>query len=385
MSLGNRALVLLITLAVLLFGVLAAMSSKRELFPEMSLPMVMVSAQYQGATPQVVEGQVTEPLEQALQGVEGVDTITSTSTTGSAQIMAEFDYGRDQDALVRETQVAVDQISGMLPDDVSTSVMALSMDMMPVMMLAASTESGDEQSMASSIENVLIPELESVPGVRSANLSGVPDQRVEITPDEDELADAGITTQDLADALESSGLLMAGGSIDEDGRSLSVTTGDQLTSLDDIEDVWVQPSQGADPSGAMPGAPPAPAPSPVQLSEVADVEMVTEDASSIARLDGNPSVALMVMATPDGNTVEISDGVQKVLDQQSDLLGDDISLSVVFDQAPFINDSITDMFEAGAYGLAASVIVILVFMLSIRSTLVVAVSIPVSVLTGLIR
>ncbi|PWV58185.1 efflux RND transporter permease subunit [Nocardiopsis sp. L17-MgMaSL7] len=384
MSLGNRALVLLITLAVLLFGVLAAMSSKRELFPEMSLPMVMVSAQYQGATPQVVEGQVTEPLEQALQGVEGVDTITSTSTTGSAQIMAEFDYDRDQDALVRETQVAVDQISGLLPDDASTSVMALSMDMMPVMMLAASSENGDEQSMAASIENVLIPELESVPGVRSANLSGVPDQRVEVTPDEDELSDAGISTQDLADALESSGLLMAGGSIDEDGRSLSVTTGDQLTSLDDIEDVWVQPSQGADPSAAMPGAPPAPAPSPVQISEVADVEMVTEDASSIARLDGNPSVALMVMATPDGNTVEISDGVQDVLDQQSDLLGDDIDLAVVFDQAPFINDSITDMFEAGAYGLAASVIVILVFMLSIRSTLVVAVSIPVSVLAAFV-
>ncbi len=384
MSLGNRALVLLITLAVLFFGVFAAMSAKRELFPEMSLPMVMVSAQYQGATPQVVEGQVTEPLEQALQGVEGIDSITSTSSTGSAQIMAEFDYGRDQDALVRESQVAVDQISGMLPEDVSTSVMAISLDMMPVMMLAASTENGDQQAMASSIENVLIPELESVPGVRSANLSGVPDQRVEVTPDEDELDDAGITTQDLSDALESSGLLTAGGSIVEDGRSLSVTTGDQLTTLEEIEDLWVQPSQGADPSAAAPGAPPAPAPSPVQVSEVADVEMVTEDSSSIARLDGNPSVALMIMATPDGNTVEVSDGVQDVLDQQSDLLGDDISLSVVFDQAPFINDSITDMFEAGGYGLVASVIVILVFMLSIRSTLVVAVSIPVSVLVAFI-
>ena len=146
----------------------------------------------------------------------------------------------------------------------------------------------------------------------------------------------------------------------------------------------MQPSQGVDQSAAVPGAPPAPAPSPVRLSEVADVEMVTEDASSIARLDGNPSVALMVMATPDGNTVEISDGVQDVLDEQSDLLGDDINLSVVFDQAPFINDSITDMFEAGGYGLAAAIIVILVFMLSIRSTLVVAVSIPVSVLVAFI-
>ena len=382
MSLGNRALVLLITLAVLLFGVLAALSAKRELFPEMSLPMVMVSAQYQGATPQVVEGQVTEPLEQALQGVEGIDTITSTSSTGSSQIMAEFDYGRDQDALVRETQVAVDQLSGMLPEDVDTSVMAMSMDMMPVMLLAASSENGDEQAMASTIENVLIPELESVAGVRSANLTGLPTERVEITPDEDELADAGVSIQNLSEALESSGLLMAGGTIDEDGRSLSVTTGDQHTSLEEIEDLWVRPSAGADPSAAMPGAPPAP--EPVQVGEIAEVDLVTEDTTSIARLDGDPSIALMVMATPDGNTVEISEGVQKVLDEQSDLLGDDVSLSVVFDQAPFINDSITDMFEAGGYGLAASVIVILVFMLSIRSTLVVAVSIPVSVLVAFI-
>ena len=384
-SLGNRALVLLITLAVLLFGTFAALSAKRELFPEMTLPMVMVSAQYQGATPQVVEGQATEPLEQALQGVEGIDTITSTSSTGSAQIMAEFDYGRDQDALVREVQVAVDQIAGMLPDDVDTSVMAMSMDMMPVMLLAAASENGDEQAMASTIENVLIPELESVPGVRSANLTGLPEERVEITPDEDELVDAGVSVQDLSNTLESSGLLMAGGSIDEDGRSLSVTTGDQHTSLEAIEDLWVQPSAGAaDASAAMPGAPPAPAPSAVRISEIADVELVTEDASSIARLDGKPSIALMVMATPDGNTVEVSDGVQKVLDEQADLLGDDVELAVVFDQAPFINDSITDMFEAGGYGLVASVIVILVFMLSIRSTLVVAVSIPVSVLAAFV-
>ncbi|WP_143847115.1 efflux RND transporter permease subunit, partial [Nocardiopsis sp. JB363] len=262
-SLGNRALVLLITLAVLAFGTFAALSAKRELFPEMTLPMVMVSAQYQGATPQVVEGQVTETVEQALQGVEGIDTITSTSSTGSAQIMAEFDYGRDQDALVREAQVAVDQVSGMLPEDVSTSVMAMSMDMMPVMLLAAASENGDQQAMASTIENVLIPELESVPGVRSADLTGLPEERVELTPDEDELVDAGVSVQDLSNTLESSGLLMAGGTIDEDGRSLSVTTGDQHTSIEAIEELWVQPSAGAgDESAAMPGAPPAPPPPP---------------------------------------------------------------------------------------------------------------------------
>ncbi len=387
MSLGNRALVLLITLAVLFFGAFAAASAKRELFPEMDLPMVMVSAGYNGATPQVVEGQVTEPLEQAVQGVEGVHTVNATSSTGSAQIMAEFDYGMDQDSVVRETQVAVDQIASMLPEDVDPQVMSMSMDMMPAVLMAISTPDGDEAAMASTVENVLIPELESVPGVRSADLTGVAEDRVEIDLDEDELEDAGITPQDVSDALGASGLLQAGGSIDEDGRTLSVTTGRQHTSLEQIEDVWVQPSQGADPSDQMPempGAPPAAPPEPVQISQVADVDLVPEDNGTIARLDGEPSVALMIMATPDGNTVEISDGVQDVLDEQADLLGDEVNTSIVFDQAPFINDSITDMLEAGGYALVASVVVILVFLLSMRSTLVVAVSIPVSILLAFI-
>ncbi|RKS10344.1 HAE1 family hydrophobic/amphiphilic exporter-1 [Nocardiopsis sp. Huas11] len=381
-SLGNRALVLLITLAILFFGVLAAMSAKRELFPEFSLPMVMVTASYEGATPTVVEGQVTEPLEQAVQGVEGVTAVNSTSSTGSAQIMAEFDYGQDQDALVRETQVAVDQAAGFLPDEVDANVMSMSTDMFPVVMLAASTESGDEQAMAATIENVLLPELESVPGVRAANLTGVPGEDVEVVLDEDEMEDAGVTSNDVTQALESSGLLMAGGSIDEDGRSLSVTTGEQLTSLEAVEDLWLQPQQGVDQSAAVPGAPPAAAPEPVQIGDVAEVELVSQDSGSIARLDGDPSIALMIMAMPDGNTVEISEGIEKVLDEQADVLGDDINVSVVFDQAPFINDSITDMFEAGGYGLVASVIVILVFLLSIRSTLVIAVSIPASLLVS---
>ncbi|WP_159945242.1 efflux RND transporter permease subunit [Nocardiopsis sp. FR6] len=386
-SLGNRALVLLITLAVVFFGVLAAVSAKRELFPEVSLPMVMVTGDYSGATPQVVEGQVTEPLEQAVQGVEGVTTVTSTSSTGSAQIMAEFDYGRDQDALVRETQVAVDQVAAMLPEGVDTSVMSMSTDMFPVMLLAVSSEDGDDQAMASTVENVLIPELESVDGVRSADLSGVREQTVQVTPDEDELADAGLTAEDLAQAIEGSGVLMAGGSVEEDGRSLSVTTGQRHTSLEQIEELWIQPSQsaaarGTDPAAAMAGAAQAAPPPPVRLSEVAEVELVTDEASSIARLNGEPSIALMIMATPDGNTVDVSDGVQAVLDERGDLLEAGTDVSVVFDQAPFINDSITDMFEAGAYGLAASVLVILFFLFSIRSTLVVAVSIPVSILVA---
>ncbi|QUX28127.1 efflux RND transporter permease subunit [Nocardiopsis akebiae] len=383
MSLGNRALVLLITLAVLFFGVLAAASAKRELFPDMSLPMVMVSGTYQGAAPQVVESQVTEPLEQAVQSVPGVTTVTSTSSTGSSQVTVEFDYGQDQDDLVRQTQIAVDQVAGMLPEGVDTSVMSFSTDMMPVVMLAAGAADGDDQAMVDPLETHLIPELESVEGVRSATLTGAVESDVVVTPDEDELAENGLSPQSLVDALQSSGLLQPGGDVESDGRSLSVTTGDQFTSIEQVEEVWLQPAAaGADMSAAAPGAPPAAPADPVRLSEVADVELVQDEASSLARVNGDPSIGVMVMKTPDGNTVEVSEGVQAVLDDQADVLGEDIDISVVFDQAPYINESIVAMLEEGGMGLLAAVIVILVFLFSIRSTLVIAVSIPVSVLIG---
>ncbi|MFC9085691.1 efflux RND transporter permease subunit [Nocardiopsis dassonvillei] len=383
MSLGNRALVLLITLAVLFFGVLAAASAKRELFPDMSLPMVMVSGTYQGAAPQVVEGQVTEPLEQAVQSVPGVTTVTSTSSTGSSQVTVEFDYGQDQDDLVRQTQIAVDQVAGMLPEGVDTSVMSFSTDMMPVVMLAAGAADGDDQAMVDPLETHLIPELESVEGVRSATITGAVESDVVVTPDEDELAANGLSPQSLVDALQSSGLLQPGGDVESDGRSLSVTTGDQFTSIEQVEEVWLQPAAaGADMSAAAPGAPPAAPADPVRLSEVADVELVQDEAASLARVNGDPSIGVMVMKTPDGNTVEVSEGVQTVLDEQADVLGEDIDISVVFDQAPYINESIVAMLEEGGMGLLAAVIVILVFLFSIRSTLVIAVSIPVSVLIG---
>ncbi|MEV2277973.1 efflux RND transporter permease subunit [Nocardiopsis sp. NPDC049922] len=374
-SLGNRALILLITLAVMVFGALAAMSAKRELFPEFSLPMVMVTATYEGATPQVVQGQVTETLEQAVQGVEGITAVTSTSGTGTATIQAEFDYGIEQAELVREVQVAIDQFESLLPEGVDTSVSSMSSSMLPAQVLAVSSDALEQRDMASTVETVLIPEIESVSGVRTAVLVGVEQERVEVTPDEDELESAGLTARDVAQALEGSGLLQAGGTIDEDDRTLSVTTGEQRTSLEQIEDVWIRPAQSG---AAMPGAP-APA-EPVQLSEVADVELVPRESSEISRVNGEPAVMLMVMPTPDGNTVDISAGVESVLDDQADLLGDDIHITPVFDQAPFINESIEDMFDAGLMGLAAAVVVILVFLLSIRSTLVVAVSIPVSIL-----
>ncbi|MDA2803563.1 efflux RND transporter permease subunit [Nocardiopsis suaedae] len=395
-SLGNRALILLVTLSAVVFGVLAAGSAKRELMPSMDLPMVMVGAQYQGASPEVVENEVTLPLEQAVKGVSGVSSYNSTSSNGSAQVVAEFDYGDSTDDVVRDVQRAVDQVEGQLPDDVEPSVQSFGLDDMPVVMLAVGAGDDDAQALAEPLQETVVPDIESIDGVRGAMVTGVKESSVAVTPDEDELEDAGLSEADVTAALQSSGVLSPGGDITEDDRTLTVTTGSRLESLEDIEDVQVVPgaggggaaagqagAAGAAGAGGAAGAQQA-APEPVRLGEVADVEMETEDNGSITRTDGKPSLGLMVLKTPEGNTVEISEAVQDRMDGIEQALGGDAEVSVVFDQAPYIDESIVAMFEEGVLGLAFAIAIILAFLLSVRSTLVAAVSIPVSLLVSMI-
>ncbi|MFC3995305.1 efflux RND transporter permease subunit [Nocardiopsis sediminis] len=389
LSLGNRALILLITLAVVVFGLLATVSAKRELMPSFSVPMVFVSAQYQGASPEVVESEVVEPLEQAVKGADGITSYTSTAADGSASIIAEFDYGDDTSEVVRELRQAVEQVAPMLPDDVDPDVSAFGADDIPVVMLAAGAGDGDEQALAGPLQDQVVPELESIPGVRAATVSGVRGETITVSPDEDELEDAGLTASDLTSALEAGGALTPGGEITEDGRTLTVTTGGRLESVEDVENMWLLPAGGSAPASASaaaaaPGAPAAAPADPVQLKDVADVELRADDVTSITRTDGIPSLGVMITKTAEGNTVEISEEVQAQLEELRPLLGEDAEISVVFDQAPFINDSIVAMAEEGLLGLAFAVIIILVFLLSLRSTLVTAVSIPVSLLVAML-
>lgn len=391
LSLGNRALILLITLASLLFGAIATTSAERELIPDIDVPMAIVTAEYQGASPEVVENEVTTPLEQAVRGVAGVTDYRATSSTGSASIVVEFDYDDTTDEVVRSVQRSVDQARPFLPDDVEPMVLAFGVNDIPVVMLAASAPDGDEQAITESLENLLIPELEAISGVRGVQLSGVRETAVVVTPDEDELEEHNLGVPDLVQALRSTGDPTPGGNVTSDGQSLTVTTGERLTSLEEVEDIWLTP--GADPQPAAPTDPltaadpqaaQAEEPEPIQLTDVAEVELRPEARTGIARTDGNPSLGIIVTQSPDGNTVEISEAVHATIADLEPVLGSDIEVSVVFDQAPFINSSIEAMGEEGGLALVAALLVILAFLLSVRSTLVTAVSIPTSLLIGMI-
>ncbi|MEE1836725.1 efflux RND transporter permease subunit [Streptomyces sp. SP17KL33] len=367
-SLAQRALVGLMSIIALVFGAIAIPQLKQQLLPTIELPMVSVLAPYQGASPDVVEKQVVEPIEDSLEGVDGITGVTSTASEGNALIMASFDYGPGTDQLVADVQQAVNRVRAQLPDDVDPQVIAGSTDDMPTAVLAVSADR-DQQALADQLDRTVVPTLEGIDGVGQVTVDGVRDLQVTVTPDDAKLAKAGLTTMALSQALQAGGVTVPAGSFDEDGANRTVQVGGGYTSLEQIENLMVR-GEGAK--------------KPVRLADVAAVEEEQAKADSITRTNGEPSLAVMVTMDRNGSAVAISDAVEdKLADMRRDL-GAGATVTVVSDQGPAVAKSIDGLTTEGALGLVFAVLVILVFLASIRSTLVTAVSIPLSVVLALI-
>jgi len=367
-SLAQRALIGLMSIIALAFGAIAIPQLKQQLLPSIELPMVSVLAPYQGASPDVVEKQVVEPIEDSLEAVDGIEGVTSTASEGNAVIMASFDYGPDTKQLVADVQQAVNRARVQLPDSVDPQVIAGSTDDMPTVVLAV-TSAKDQQALADQLDKTVVPELKSIDGVGQVTVDGVRDLQVTVTPDDAELAKAGLTSAAVAQALQAGGATVPAGSFDEDGANRTVQVGGGFTSVAQIQDLMVTGTPGR---------------KPVRLGDVAVVKQEEAAADSITRTDGKPSLAVMVTMDKDGSAVSISDAVEDKLPALRKDLGSGSEITVVSDQGPAVAKAIEGLTTEGALGLLFAVLVILVFLASVRSTLVTAVSIPLSVVLALI-
>lgn len=418
LSLANRAVVALATIAIFAFGTLSLTSLKQELIPSLELPAGAIVATYPGASPEVVEQNVTEPLEAAAQTVEGIEALSSSASTGMSTTTVEFAYGTDMDAATQRLTTAVTRTQSQLPEDVEPQVVTGSLDDLPVIQLAAAG-SEDVAGLADEIETVLVPELERIDDVRSVAVTGGRTDQVLIEVDPDDLADDGLELTQLTDVLADYGVVVPAGTVTEDDATYSLQAGTRVESVEDLEDIPLVPAPtdpgagdpgatapgdaadvppsgagtepGADAEATLPGdaellpdanAPPE-MPDPVLLGDVAEITVAPTEADSFSRLDGEPSLGIAITKTPQGNTVDVSHAVQQVIEDNAAELEDaGISTAVVFDQAPFIEESIEGLATEGGLGLIFAILIILVFLLSVRSTLVSAVSIPLSLATA---
>ncbi|UXN23893.1 efflux RND transporter permease subunit [Curtobacterium flaccumfaciens] len=439
-SLRNRALIALVTIVVAVFGGIALSSLKQELIPSVEFPQVAIVSAYPGATPEVVSNDVSTKIEQAIQVVPDLESTSATSSTGQSVVSASFQYGSNLASAEDKIQTAVNALS--LPDSVQTQIVTGSFDDLPVLQVAVSA-SGNQEQLVDRLQASAIPDLEKLDGVRQADVFGNPGRRVVITPDPDELAARGLSQTAISDALDDNGTLIPGGTITEDGSTLSVQTGERIASLKDIRALPLTSSSsssgsdgsgsgvagadgtatsgdgtapgatgtgatgtgatgtgatgagaagtgtgaaGAAPSGdaATDGSTTAATATDTTLGDVAKVAITESPRTSISRVDGRQALTISITKTQEANTVDVSNTVRDALPGIEDKIEGDPRFTVVFDQAPYIQQSIDSLAEEGLLGLAFAVLVILVFLLSWRSTLVTAISIPTSVLLAAI-
>ena len=425
-SVRNRALVALATVFGILAGLWSASSLPRELFPSLQFPVLVVATSTPGSSTSVVEEQVTEPIEVAAQGLNDVVEVSSTSTDGFSSVVVELDYGTDTGAAQTDLQRAVLSLPA-LPDSASPQIFAGNLDDFPIIQLAASGGE-DARDLVDRLERVVIPDIEDIDGVRSVTLSGVADRVVTVDLDEEEAADAGVSLQTVSQVLQANGVVLPGGSVLDGDTELPVQVGSRLTSAEQIgalpmlgqqaiaaqqaaaqtrsqaqeaqaaADEAAQAAQAAPQDPELAAAAAAAAGAAEQataaaeqagdaevplLRDVATVTLEEREAAAYTRTNGEPSVGLAITKTPDGNAVEISAELAALQDQIStDLDGGE--LVTIFDGAPFIEKSIEDLATEGLLGLGFAILVVLLFLLSVRLTLVTAVSIPLSLLIALL-
>ncbi|WP_041832825.1 efflux RND transporter permease subunit [Actinoplanes sp. N902-109] len=364
LSLANRGLVALIAVVITGFGVYAIPSLKQQLLPSLEFPGAIIGATLPGASPEIMEEQVTKPIEDAVKGADGLDTIQSTTAEGTATIQVLFEFGTDLDNAINQLTTSVNRIQPQLPDNVEPTIFAGSTDDIPAIVLAASGGS-DESDLADRLNQTVVPELNAIDGVRDVQVTGTRKRQVVVKPDLAKLTAAGASPQDLTTLLQNNGISIPAGAVTDGTRSLSIQAGSPITSVEQLKGLYLSGKRG-----------------PVKLSDVASVTEGFAAVTSYTRTDGVDSLGVAVTAAPDGNPVKISHEVRdKLADLQS---ASGAKLTVITDQAPFVERSIESLTTEGLLGLVMAVIVILIFLLSVRSTLVTAVSIPLSVLIALI-
>lgn len=366
LSIVNRAVITLLCVVILGAGLFASTQLKQELFPDLTMPGGSVTVTYPGATGEAIETDVTEPIETALRGVPGITDVTSTSETGLAQIDVQWEYERNATDMESQVRQAVARTEGQLPEDAESTVNIGSMNDFPVLVLSVASDH-DPGELAGRLEDQVVPDLKDIPGVRTVQVSGQRSKQVEITAKPTEVDRLGVDLTQLQEVFKGQMSPVPAGSISSENGRVNVEVGDTLESAEDIAELRLQGKDG-----------------PVRLGDIADVELIDAPATTHSRVNGRDALSIVVIKSPDANTVQVANAVTDALPGLANSLGGNTEFNDVFNQAPYIEDSIENLATDGVLGLIMAVAVILLFLWSGRSTIITGVSIPLSLLIAVV-
>jgi len=351
--------------SLLVFGILGLQRLPVRELPDIDSPIVNVLTIYPGASAEVVETEITERLEDAIAGVEGIRTLTSTSREQVSSITIEFNQSVNIDVAAQDVRDQVARVRGRLPDDAEDSIISKQdSNASPVMWIAFSSEQLDTEQLTRIADEQVRERLQTVPGVSSVIIGGEKRRAIRLWLDAERMAARGVTLQDVQTALEAQNVELPSGRLESRDLELTIQTRAQLDSPAAFENLVLGQSGGGR----------------ITFRDIGEAEWGVEDDRSIARFTGKPSVGLGVVRQSRANTLEVAAGVKEMMGAILPTLPEGIEVAYPYDESIFIERAVIEVWQTLGIAFALVVLTIFVFLRSLRSTLIPALSIPFSIM-----
>lgn len=361
-TLEHPVLTLIVFVLLGVMGLFTLSNVSISLFPDVDSPYLMIRTSYTNAGPESVEKTVTKVLEAQLISVSGLKNLTSTSREGSSQISVEFNYGTDLDIATNNVRDKIDKVLKRLPDDAdSPTIMKMDSDSMPILRIAVrGNRSRDELKVLA--EDTIVSLLEQTDGVAEATVSGGRTKIVRVDISQNRLAAYGLTISAVNSALSKQNLELGGGKITEGKTDYSIRTIGEFSSIDEINDTIITKKGDY----------------VVRLSDIGTAYMGYKDKTNEVYINGEPGIYVSVSKQSGKNSVTVANKVYEKLDEIQELLPTDVSMEIISDTTDSIRDTINTLLESCYQGLLLAILVLFLFLKNFKSTIIIAVSIPLS-------
>lgn len=356
--------VLMLVLFVSILGFVSLSKLKLDLYPNIQFPIIMAFTNYEGAGPEEIENLITKPLESAISAVPNVKTVRSTSSTGSSMVMAECNFGTDMDFTNLKMRERIDMIKRSLPEDADEPMLfKFDPSMMPIVYYGISSPKGIAEATRIA-ENKIQNRLERVPGVASVSLMGSLTREIQVLLSTEKMNFYQISPSYLIQALRGENLNLPGGIVKSGQNEMVLRTIGEFQSVEDLKSVKITL-----PNGSI-----------IPLQEIAEIRDSYHEQKQYSRINGQNSVLMMLMKESDANTVLVTREVRKAMEELETELEGQIQFNKLFEQADYIEQSLNNVTNNALVGALLAVIVLYFFLRSFRSTFIISVAIPISII-----
>jgi multidrug efflux pump len=365
LSIRRPVLAIVMSLTIVLFGLIGFRSLGVREFPSVDAPLITVVTNYRGASADVIESQITEPLEESVNGIDGIRTLTSVSREGRSTIQVEFALGVDLDRAANDVRDRVFRAQSNLPPDIDPpSISKADADASPVVALTVGSDRRNLLELTRFADDVFVERLQTIPGVSRVDIWGSQTQSMRLWLDPQRLASYALSPMDVRDAVRRENVELPAGRIEGRDVELTVRTMSRLSSPEEFENLILKEDAGG----------------VVRLRDIGRAELGPQNQRTVLRRNGVPMVGLAIRPQPGSNYVQIVDEVRQRVAAIERNLAPDIKLSYAFDSSQFIRRSITEVQQTIFSALVLVVLVIFLFLRDWRTTLIPVLAIPVSLI-----